>query len=133
MTPENKKWLNYAGLVFLIAALAHSLFFTCALVWQQPMGTIHLTDAYLWGFLLHMPLWLAAFFICGLLFKRPFPRKIVFLLEALLFGLLLAPIVLSNPREQYDYIVLPFYAVDFFLCLALLIKLRIRLIEPQTG
>lgn len=129
MKPENKNFLKFCLLVFLTAVLAYSLFFVSAIAYSQPMGSYSKVSSYVYGFILHMPLWLGALLIAGLILKKPFPRKMTFILEALLFGLLLLTLILKDPREFFDYIVLPYYAVDFLLCLALLLKLRIRLIK----
>ncbi|MEL1245229.1 hypothetical protein AAEO56_13210 [Flavobacterium sp. DGU11] len=129
MKPENKNFLTFCLLVFLTAVLAYSLFFVSAMAYSQPMGSYSKVSSYVHGFILHMPLWLGALLIAGLILKKPFPRKMTLILEALLFGLLLLPLILKDPRVFFDYIVLPYYAVDFLLCLALLLKLRIRLIK----
>jgi hypothetical protein len=129
MKPDNKKFLKFSLLVFLTAVLAYSLFFVVALAYSVPMGAYNWIHAYTFGFILHMPLWFGALLIAGLILKKPFPRKMTFILEALLFGLLLLPLALNNPREFFDYILLPYYAVDFLLCLALLLKLRMRVIK----
>lgn len=129
MKPENKNFLKFCLLVFLTAVLAYSLFFVAALAYSQPMGAYSLSQAYIFGFILHLPLWFGALLIAGLILKKPFPKKVTFILESLLFAMLLLPLILKDPREFFDTILLPYYAVDFLLCLALLLKLRVRVVK----
>lgn len=110
-------------LCFLTAWLAYSLYFLFGVAYAQP-GTW-----YLYGFMLHMPLWIGALLIGGLVTLLQIPRKVTFVLEVLLIAMLLLPVVYKPAITAFDYLVLPFYAIDYLLCLALLKKLRARIIK----
>ena len=129
MNADNKKFLKFCLLVFLTATLAYSLYFLFELGWKGYIGEFT-ADHYFWGVIVRAPWWMIGLFIADRLMKITISRKVTFLLEALLFGALLAPLVISTKQYPFDYVFIPFGIIDFFLCLALLTKLRLRLIEP---
>jgi hypothetical protein len=130
MGPDNKKFLKFCLLLFLTATLAYSLYFLFELGWKGYHIGEFTAGYYFWGILLHVPWWIVGLYIAHQYLKISIPRKVTFLLEALLFGALLAPLVISTKQYPFDYVFIPFGIIDFFLCLALLTKLRLRLVKP---
>ncbi len=109
-------------LCFLMAWLAYSLSFLFTMLYGQPG-----TSGYFYGFMLYMPLWAGALLIGGLVKQLQIPRKVTFALGALLFAVVLLPLAYKPATAAFDYLVLPFYAIDYLLCLALLKKLVARI------
>jgi hypothetical protein len=123
MKPDNKKFLKFVLLCFLTAWLAYSFYFLFTVV-NGSSG-----DWYMGGIIMHLPFWFFAMLVGGLIVKILIPKKVTFLLEVLLMALLLLPVIYKPATGAFDYLVFPFNAVNYFLCLALLKKLRLRIIK----
>lgn len=129
MKPENKTFLRYTFFVFVAALIAYTFLFIFAVAWKRPLGYNPFTDFYFYGFIFYLPLWMAALMFANLVLKISIHRKVTVTLEVLLFGLLLAPVVFAKVIVYYDYVALPFYAVDFFLSLSLLALFRRKFVK----
>jgi len=129
MKPEDKIFLRYVPFVFIAAVTGYTFFYIFGLVYHRPMGFF--SNAYLYGFMLHSPIWIAALLFANLVLKVKIHRKITLLLEVLLLTLLLAPIASDKILAYYEYLELPFYAVDFFLCLSLLSLFKRKFIDQK--
>lgn len=128
MKPDNEKFLRYLLLASLVTLLAICLMLAFHTSYR---GTGFLGDPgyIIYGFFLHGPVWLLFFLLADLVFKIRIPRPAVFVLEGLLFVLLLLPFVYDPSADAYNYIEIGYHIVDFLLCLALLTKLRLRLVK----
>jgi len=129
MKPENRIFLRYMIFVFIAAVIGYTLFYIFCLVYHSLMGFF--SGAYLYGFMLHLPVWVGALVFADLILKIKIHRKVTLLLEILLLTLLLAPIVSKKVIQYHDYLQLPFYAVDFFLCLSLLGLFKRKFVDQK--
>lgn len=111
-------------LCFLMAWLAYSLCFLFTVVNGASASW------YVEGIIMHLPFWFFAMLIGGLITKLQIPRRVTFALEGLLIALLLLPLVYKPSGGLRDLYEVAFYITDYLLCLALLKKLRARIIKP---
>ena len=109
------------------AFLAYSLYFIFAVIYHQPIGANTLIDGYFYGLILHVPAWLMAFLIIGLLNQRianlKYLNRIIKVTMLCIITLLIIPIFDNNSREKFEYLVLTFYILDFLLCSSIFVKL----------
>jgi len=131
MKPENQIFLRYTMFVFIAAVIGYTLFYIFGLMYYRPMGFF--SGAYLYGFMLHLPVWAAALTFANLILKIKIHRKVTLLLEVLLFALILAPVTSNEVLAYYDYLELPFYAIDFFLCLSLLSLFKRKFVDHKLS
>jgi hypothetical membrane protein len=121
---------RYLISAFSTACLAYSLYFIFAGIYLQPIGASTLADGYFYGFVLHVPAWLMAFLIIGLLNQKiasiKYLNQIIKLTMLGVITLLLIPIFDNNSREKFEYLVLPFYILDFLICSVIFVKLLVR-------
>ncbi|MEZ0129326.1 hypothetical protein AB9T88_05920 [Flavobacterium sp. LBUM151] len=121
---------RYLISAFSTACLAYSLYFIFATIYRQPIGASTLADGYFYGFVLHVPAWLMAFLIIGLLNQKiasiKYLNQIIKLTMLGVITLLLIPIFDDNSREKFEYLVLPFYILDFLLSSVIFVKLLVR-------
>jgi hypothetical protein len=125
MKPDNKKFLKYALLSFFMAWLGYTL----VSFFYHHYGLPALSH-YVYGFIMHLPLWVAVLMFGGLVLKIKIPRRVTLVLELVLTILLFLPFVYQPALVWFDYFILPFYAVTYLLCLALLNKLTLRFNKP---
>jgi hypothetical protein len=123
MKHDNKKFLKFVLLCFLTAWLAYSLYFLFTVV-NGSSG-----NWYMAGIIMHLPFWFFAMLTGGLITKLQIPRKVTFVLEVLLIALLLLPLWYKPSDSIKGYYQIAFYIIDYLLCLALLKKLRARMIK----
>lgn len=128
MKHDNKQFLYFSGLAFLSALLAVTLFIICGYAWQQPMGSRNIADVFLMFFILHLPVWFIVLLISGIAVKKAIPDKAIYIAALLLLCFLITPLILSKVIVLYDNMVIAFYAADFFFCLAILLKMKNRMI-----
>jgi len=126
MNNDDIIFLKYMLLAFATAIIAFCLFCIFVSVYNFPGDA---RELWFYGLLLHVPVWLAALVFGNLVLKIKIARKITFLLEVLVTIILLAPVIVKEIEKQGDYLLLPFYAVDYLLCLSLLSLLRRRIIK----
>ena len=109
------------------AFLAYSLYFIFAVIYHQPIGANTLIDGYFYGLILHVPAWLMAFLIIGVLNQRianlKYLNRIIKMTMLCIITLLLIPIFDNNSRQKFEYLVVTFYIIDFLLCAAIFVKL----------
>lgn len=137
MKPENKQFIKYFGLVCAVYMLAQILLLLFLTVYSHSgfsgMKISEFITLLFTLFIFHGPVWIGLFLLADLVIKVRIPRKMTFVLEGLVFGFMLAPLVYTPSAEQYDYMEPVFYVIDFLLCLALLAKLRLRFVEKKAA
>lgn len=131
MHPLSRIFKSYLMLLLLTGMLAYSLFFLFEWAWSDFRTGKFTADFYFWGMILHTPWWMLGLFVSDRIFKIRIPKKFTFILEVLLFMILVIPVVSSPPLQLLDYLFFPYGVIDFFLCLALLLKLRMRVLNKN--
>jgi hypothetical protein len=117
---------HYFLVAFGWSCLAYSLYFGFAIAYDQPLGGHDIVNAFFFGFLLHMPLWMMTFLVGGLfnriISKLKIINQIIKISICVLVVLFLIPIFDENSRENFDLLNLVFYVFDFALCFLLFVK-----------
>jgi chromate transport protein ChrA len=117
---------QYFSSAFGSASLAYTLYFVFAVTYNQPLGAHDFLDAYLFGFLLHMPLWFMILLIGGIFNQRISKLKninqIIKISISAILAICLIPIFDKDSREHFDFLILIFYAFDFTLCYLVFVK-----------
>jgi hypothetical protein len=121
------KTKSYLLLTLSTAIVAYSLYFIFALCYRQPMGGYNLFESYLFGFILHIPLWFVIFMIGGIFYKVINKLKniksTIKIIGIIVFIMLVIPVIVKEFSENFDYLVLLFYTVDFILCYIIMSKI----------
>jgi hypothetical protein len=127
---------QYFLVAFVGSCVAYSLYFGFAIAYDQPLGGYDIVNAFFFGFLLHMPLWMMTFLFGGLfnriILKLKNINQIIKISICVLVVLFLIPIFDENSREDFDYLNLVFYLFDFALCFLLFVKgLKIKTLMDE--
>ncbi len=117
---------QYFSSAFGLASLAYTLYFVFSITYNQPLGANDFLDAYLFGFLLHMPLWVVILLISGIfngqISKLKNINRIIKIAVLGILTIFLIPIFDKDSREHFDFLILIFYAFDFTLCYLVFMK-----------
>lgn len=105
----------FLRLVFA-SIISYSLFFGVIILYEQPKGAKSLFDAYLYGLILHLPVWLLCFGI-GLIILKALKIRVSFkfgiYIMFIAILLLFCPVFFREIIASYDYISLIFYGSTY--------------------
>ena len=117
---------QYFLLAFGLSCLAYSLYFGFAMAYEQPLGGYDVGNAFFFGFIIHMPLWIMIFLLGGIFNQKISKLKninqIIKISICAITVLFVIPIFDENSKEDFDFLNLVFYIFDFALCFLLFVK-----------
>jgi hypothetical protein len=118
---------QYFSSAFGLACLAYTLYFVFAITYNQPLGANNFLDSYLYGFIIHMPLWIMILLIGGIfnqkISKLKNINRIIKISISAIVAIFLIPIFDKDSREHFDFLILIFYAFDFTLFYLVFVKI----------
>ena len=105
--------------ILAAAILAYTVFFFAAETVLVTCGQYSIHH-YIWGFVLHMPWWLAGYAFAALFLKITISRAITIALGFLLIIFFALSFIFEFSQKIFDYIFLPLGIVDFLFFFSLL-------------